>query len=189
MTSKRKQARDLARWEDATRQWATEVARDLALDLYSGRETTARPFHVGVVLDPGERVLIETPLASSGDGPAGPSAPSAAQPYVRPWLVTNYRVVGRLSDERLHGWRWEHIVGCRVDLAPGRETVALELDGQHPLVWTGPGAPPLAVAAVFYLHGPRAMIEHPGLAPIREPPGPFNVKARAEPPEPSVPCA
>jgi hypothetical protein len=167
VTSKRKQANDLARWEDTTRSWATAAGRGLALDLYSARETTARPFHVGVVLDPNERVLVETPLSFSADRPVDPGAPSA--PYIRPWLVTNHRIVARLGDERPHGWRWEHMVGCRIDLTPGRETVALDLDGQHPLVWTGPGAAPLAVAAVFYLHGPRAMIEHPGLVLIRRP--------------------
>ena len=119
------------------------------------------------MLDPGELVLVETPLAFSGEGPVGPGTPSLGEPHVRPWLVTNHRIVARLGDERLHGWRWEHIVGCRIDLIPRRETVALDLDGQHPLVWIGPGAAPLAVAAVFYLHGPQAMIEHPGLASIR----------------------
>jgi hypothetical protein len=189
VTSKRKQAKDLARWEDTTRRWATAAARGLALDLYSARETTARPFHIGVVLDPAERVLVETPLTFSADRPVGLGAPSVVPSYIRPWLVTNHRIVARLGDERLHGWRWEHMVGCRIDLTPGRETVALDLDGHNPLVWTGPGAAPLAVAAVFYLHGPRAMIEHPGLESVREAAGPFNVKTRAVQPATSLPSA
>jgi hypothetical protein len=59
------------------------------------------------------------------------------------------------------------MVGCRLDLTPGREIVPLDLDCQSPLVWTGPGVAPLAVAAVYWLHGPLAMIEHPGLALVR----------------------
>lgn len=169
MTSKHKRARELSRWEAETRLWATATARDLALALHYGRYTGARPFHVGVVLDEGERVWTETPLYFSADGPTTLVGVGVApgQPDPRPWLVTNHRIVARLGDDRLHGWRWEHMVGCRVALTPGREAVGIDLDCQSPLVWTGPGVAPLAVATVYRLHGPLAMIEHPGLGPIR----------------------
>ncbi len=39
------------------------------------------------------------------------------------------------------------------------------------MVWKGPGITPLAVVAVWHLHGPQAMIEHPGLAVLRQAPG------------------
>lgn len=171
MTSKRKRARDLARWEADIRTWALHAARDLAMALYYDRDTGSRPFRVGVVLDADEGVWVETPLCFSPDVPTttvhGKRVPTLRPPERRPWLVTNHRVVARLGDDRLHGWRWEHIVGCRVDLTPGRELVALDLDCQTPLHWSGAGVAPLAVAAVYRLHGPLAIIEHPGLALIR----------------------
>jgi len=52
-------------------------------------------------------------------------------------------------------------------LTPGREAVALDFEAQTPLVWTGPGVAPLAVAAVYRLHGARAILEHPGLVSLR----------------------
>lgn len=60
MTSKRRQARELARWEAATRTWATDTVRDSALALYYDRGTGSgsRPFSVGVVPDEGERVWM-----------------------------------------------------------------------------------------------------------------------------------
>jgi hypothetical protein len=82
-------------------------------------------------------------------------------------LVTSDRVVGRLADHRLYGYRWEHAVGARVDLTHGSEVVALDIDSGPALVWSGPAVAPLAVAAVFRLYGPIGVIEHPGLATLR----------------------
>jgi hypothetical protein len=45
--------------------------------------------------------------------------------------------------------------------------VTLDIDGEPTLTWYGPGVAPLAVAAVFLLYGAAAMIDHPGLAPLR----------------------
>lgn len=90
-----------------------------------------------------------------------------APPAIRPWSVTSGRVVGRLADDRLHGYRWEKAVGVRVDLTPSREAVIMDIEDERPLVWSGPGVAPMAVAAIFHLFGAIAMIEHPGLAPLR----------------------
>lgn len=87
---------------------------------------------------------------------------------VRPRLVTSTRIVGRLGDDRLHGYRWDKTVGARIDLTPSRETVILDVDGEPTLAWTGPGVAPMAVAAVFHLYGARAMIDHPGLVALRD---------------------
>lgn len=166
--SKRKDAKALAQWTEETRQWATERGRDLALDLYYDRETATRPYGVGVVLDPGEKAWAEVPVTFNLDWtPPVKPGEQAQQPAVRPWLVTSARIVGRLADDRLHGYRWEKTVGARVDLTPGREAVILDVDGESSLRWSGPGVAPMAVAAVFHLHGPLAMIDHPGLAPLR----------------------
>ena len=164
---KRKDAKALARWEHDIRQWATSAGRDLALDLYYGRDRTDRPYNVGVVLDFGEKVWAEVPVRFNLDWAPPTKTGEQAPPTVRPWLVTSCRVIGRLADERLHGYRWENAVGVRVDLAAGRDVVSLDVEGQPPLIWTGPGVAPMAVAAIFRLYGPAAMIEHPGLAPLR----------------------
>ena len=170
--SKRKEAKALARWEHDTRQWAIDTGRDLALDLYYDRDRAARPYGVGVVLDPGEKVWAEVPVQFNLDliPPVRANGPTTP-PAIRPWLVTSDRVVGRLSDDRLHGYRWENVVGARVDLAPGREAVTLDIENEPTLIWSGPGVAPMAVAAVFHLYGPIAMIEHPGLILLRLPSG------------------
>ena len=92
------------------------------------------------------------------------------QPPVTPWLVTNERIVGRYGNGDLSGWRWEWVVGCLVDLTPEREYVQLDTHVDQRAVrvsWYGPGVGPLAVAAVYHLHGVRALLNHPGLAPLR----------------------
>jgi hypothetical protein len=165
--SKRKDAKDLARWEDEARQWATVAGRQLALDLYRGRKTATQPYGVGVVLDPDERVWGEVPVRFNLDWMPRGAPDERAQVAIRSWLVTSARVVGRLADDRLHGYRWENAVGVRIDLTPGREVVSLDIESEPTLIWTGPGVAPLAIAAVFHLYGPLAMIQHPGLAAIR----------------------
>ena len=165
--SKRREAKALARWEDEARQWATAKARELALDLYYDRQTSTQPYGVGVVIDPCETVLAEVPVRFNLDWTPVSKRGERAQPALRPWLVTSARVVGRLADDRLHGYRWERAVGARVDLTPGREVVSLDIDSEPTLIWTGPAVAPLAVAAVFHLFGALAMIDHPGLASLR----------------------
>lgn len=168
MAGKRKAIKALQAWEDETRVWATGTARDLALALYRSTPTATRPYGVGVVLDPGETAWSEVPVRFNRDW-VGPTVPGQAVPAgaIRPWLVTSARVVGRLGDGHLHGYRWETMYGVRVDLTPRHETLAVDVDGEPSLQWTGAGLAPMAVAAVFHLYGPLAMIEHPGLAPLR----------------------
>jgi hypothetical protein len=168
MVSKRKAVEARAQWDDQVRLWATNAGRVLALDLYHGRHTATRPYAVGVVLDRDETALSEVPVRFNRDWPA-PLGPGQriVMPAIRPWLVTSGRVVGRLADQNLYGYRWEKMVGARVDLTPGHETLAVDIDGVRPLEWSGAGLAPMAVAAVFHLYGPAAMIEHPGLAPLR----------------------
>jgi len=165
--SRRKDAKALDRWDTEARQWATATGRDLALDLYYNRETATRPYGIGVVLDSGEKAWAEVPVRFNLDQPPLIKPGEHAQSSVRPWLVTSARVVGRLTDDRLHGYRWEMAVGARVDLTPGREVVSLDVETEPTLIWTGAAVAPLAVAAVFHLYGALAMIDHPGLAPLR----------------------
>jgi hypothetical protein len=167
--SKRKDAKAAAQWNLEARQWATAAGRDLALNLYYNQPTAALPYGVGVVLDPGETVWAEVPVRFNLDWPPPAKPDQHPLPRVSSWLVTSARVVGRLADDRLHGYRWENAVGVRVDLTPGREAVSLDLDNEPTLIWTGSALAPLAVAAVFQLYGPLAMIQHPGLAAVRFP--------------------
>lgn len=164
--TKRKQRRALARWECDTRKWAHQTARELVLSMVSGQPTPATPYRVGVVLDPEEWVWAECPARFLQETvpPEG-----SAIPPVRAWLVTSDRIVGRLGDDRLYGWRWEHIRGCRVGLSELQEFVSLDTDDGSRLDWTGPGVAALAVAAVYRLHGRDALLNHPGLYAIRVP--------------------
>lgn len=167
MNSKRKAVRERALWEDATRGWASDAARGLALDLFHGRPTAARPYGVGVVVDPGETVWSEVPVRFNRDWPTPEPGHSQPRPATRPWLVTSGRVVGRLADGHLHGYRWEKMVGLRVELSPGRETLTVDIERERSLTWSGPGLAPMAVAAVFHLYGAAALLDHPGLACLR----------------------
>jgi hypothetical protein len=165
--SKRKNAKAMTLWCDQARRWAWVTGRDLALDLFYNRETSFRPYEVGVGLDAGEKVWAEVPVRFNLDWRPPGNATQITQSAVRPWLVTSDRVVGRLGDDRLRGYRWEHAIGTRVDLTPGYEVVGLDIEGEPTLLWSGPTVAPLAVAAIFQLYGPIGIIEHPGLEMLR----------------------
>ena len=165
MTS-RKERKALARWEEGTRDWAHETARDLVMAMVRGEPMPATPYRIGVILEPEERVWAECPVRFLQER-AHAAGPGASWPPIRPWLITSVRVVGRLADDRLYGWRWEQMRGCRVDLSIPSELVALDCAGGERLDWTGPGVAPLAVATIYRLHGPRALAEHPGLDVLR----------------------
>jgi hypothetical protein len=166
--TKRAHRKALALWEAETREWAIQTAQILILAICGGEPLPARPYHVGVVLGPDEQPWVECPTRFLHEMASSPQAgTSAGWPPVRPWLVTSERIVGRLGDDRLYGYRWEHIVGCRIDLALGQERVSLDMQDGSPLSWAGPATAPMAVTAVYHLHGPYALLDHPGLAPLR----------------------
>jgi hypothetical protein len=62
------------------------------------------------------------------------------------------------------------LIGVRVDLTPGREWLQFDVAGLEPVVLRGPGIAPLAVVAVWTVYGPKAMLDHPGLAVLRQVP-------------------
>ena len=69
-------------------------------------------------------------------------------------------------------------MGVRVDLAPGREAVNVDIESEPTLMRSGPGVAPMAVAAIFHLYGPAAMIEHPVWALSGAPDGPHPINWR-----------
>jgi hypothetical protein len=147
-----------------------DAARSLALAMYHNRAQPVTPYQVGVVLESYERPLIEIPARLLNEMPPMNEAPAAWSPPVRPWLITDNRLVGRLADDKLYGWRWQHLTGCRVGLQFGLEVVTLDTWDGIPLAWAGPAVAPLAVAAIYKLYGPTALLDHPGLAPLRSSP-------------------
>jgi hypothetical protein len=165
--SGRRDRRAMVQWEADTRRWAIDAARDLALAVYRGDSLQAQPFRIGVVLGSQESPWVQCPVRFDLDRVVyAPAGKVEARPY-RLWLVTSERVVGRLGDHRLHGYRWDHVFGCRLDVDEGQEFLSLDLNGEPPLTWSGAGVAPMAVAAVYRLHGPRALVDHPGLTSLR----------------------
>jgi hypothetical protein len=162
--SKRKIAKAHARWEAATRVWAAATARIVLRAICDGQPLPLRPYRVGAVLAPGEELLAEIPARILPDVWNGDSI---GVPAVRPWLVTSERILGRLADSRLAEWQWGQMVGCRIDLAPGSETVAIDLPDGSVTHWTGPGVAPLAIIAIARLYGPMSLLDHPGLTDLR----------------------
>jgi hypothetical protein len=172
----RKHKRELARWETATRQWAADAGRRLAIDLHRGHEVPIQPYTVGVVLwtSRNEHVWGQVPARCSADTPITVRAGQPRrgdpppQPRITDWLITSHRIAGRLYPDTLRWWEWTTIVGLQVDLTAGFEYVQLDLPlPAHPVRWYGPGVAPLAVAAVYHLYGPTAVLDHPGLAQLR----------------------
>jgi hypothetical protein len=192
----RKKKRELARWEKATRQWATDAGRHLAIDLHRGHKVPIRPYTVGLVLwkSRHEQVWCQVPARCSEDTPlavrSGPPrrGDPAPQPRITDWLITSHRIAGRLYPDTLRWWEWATVVGVQVDLIPGDEYVQLDLPLPAPPVrWSGPGVALLAVVAIHHLYGSAALLDHPGLTVLRPPPVQATVTARAEL-EPPGPC-
>ena len=163
----RRQRRAIARAETQARDWGHEAARRLALALCDGQGLPATPFRVGVVLGPGEHPWVECPARFLHERALPGRELDLQRPPVRPWLITSDRIVGRLGDGRLYGYRWDQMVGCRVDLTAGDQRVGVDLFDGTPITWSGPTVAPMAVAAVAVLHGPAALLHHPGLDILR----------------------
>jgi len=164
----------LARWEnmERERERAAEVARSLAVELLRGTPPPVPPYTVGLVLWEGEQTWTEVIARCSADSNVPAAQGRVREPPVPPltaWLVTSHRVAGRFRNGTVHWWRWADMVGVQVDLTPHREVVQLDQGSQPPVWWTGAGVAPLSVAAVCHLHGPAAVIDHPGLAVLRMP--------------------
>ena len=153
--------RALAAWADQTRAEATSHACELALIIATGGEHAANAYHIGAVLDDGEIVW--------GRGASQFRSSAKDEPWLErgyaQWAITSHRLIGRRADGGLEHIPWSAIVGVRVDLPA--EWVALDAGNGWRAVLTGPAIAPIAVAAVAACHGTLAMIDHPGLEPLR----------------------
>lgn len=172
-----RQRRELARWEATTRAWAADTGRHLAITLHRGEPPPVRPCDVGLVLWDNETVWAELPARCSADTPLplehvpARQRDRSPQPRITDWLITNFRVAGRLYPDILRWWQWSQVVGMKANLASGQEYVQLDLPlSSDPVRWWGAGVAPLAVAAVYCLHGTDALLDHPGLLPLRQQP-------------------
>jgi hypothetical protein len=117
--SARKQRRELAAWTATTRALAHEQARALALQIASEKDTGAKAYDIGVVLNEGEIVWHRAParFRTIADGVW----------YERgtiDWAITSHRLVGRLADAAIESISWSAIAGLQFDLA--QEWVALD---------------------------------------------------------------
>lgn len=169
LTSRWGSSRKMARHEANQRAQAAETARTLAVALHHDVALPVQPYTVGLVLWQGEQPWAEVAARCSADTTAmsGQGQHTWTCPPLTEWLVSSYRVAGRFANGVIRWWTWEEVVGEQLDLTPGHEVVQLDIDGQQPVWWTGAGLAPLAVAAVYRLHGSAALVDHPGLGPLR----------------------
>ncbi len=177
MNSARKQRREVARWEASTRAWATSRGKDLALELYQQSDVAVTPYSVGLVLEQGEKPWVQVPAYCSLDGSR--TGLVRATEERRPTSPATSRRLARHqpSDRRTLQPRSAALVAMGRDrrlprrLDPGPRGRPDRPQRKVPILWTGPGVGPLAVAVVYHLYGPAAMLDHPGLAVLREPGG------------------
>ena len=153
---------NVLRWERRWRRGLIEQARQLALGLGLGNPNLVTPYATGIVMSPGEDVCAETWARCNLDqlrfDQVASNWPASC------WAITSARLIGRLGSGRLAGWRWESLTAYQVDIR--REQVELHMtDGR--VVFHGPGAVVVGVAAVWRVHGFVGLLEHPGLAPLR----------------------
>lgn len=155
---------------ERARQSAYSAARELALCIGAGRVTGGAAYGTGIVLAAGEAVWAENVPADwlvheTYTWPNGGTAKQWDRHGVRPWLITDRRLVSRQPDGTLSQVVWAAVTGCRVDLA-GETVIFNAVDGWQGGL-SGPNTAVIAVAAVAGLYGVQALTEHPGLAPLR----------------------
>lgn len=162
--SDRKRRRQLAQWEAATRAHACESARNLTLQIVSGKPTGIKAYDIGVVLKPGEIVYQRAPARFQ---PIARNRIEWVDRDVVDWAITSHRIVGRLpSSGQIEDIEWKDIAAVTADLTS--EWLALDglYNGWRALL-TGPAIAPIIVAAIASCHGPEALIDHPALNPLR----------------------
>jgi hypothetical protein len=180
--SRREQRKAFERWREQTRRAAVADARTLAIDIAAGRDQGLTGYGMGIVLSAGETVWRELDAGyfvldtyshihhhHGWSGNIDRSYEVTDKRWtnhgVLRWLVTNQRLASRYADGELISIYWVDPGGCQIDL--DAEYVILDSHKRTRYCLTGPAAPVIAVAAVSSLHGAHALIDHPGLGPLR----------------------
>lgn len=183
--TRRKQRRAIAAWAAHARETSRHAARELALTIVDGRSAGMQAYDLGIVLNDGETAWHRAPADYWYRGEQSwlvqhnsyrgyrSTIDEVHQPCMIPvgmldWLITNERLAARKPDGQVVSIYWSAIEAISIDLA--REIVVLDgADGYHGEL-AGPAIAPIAVAAIATCHGPQALLDHPALEPLREPP-------------------
>lgn len=173
-----RQTRRYRRWERQTAEWAWDDARQLALDLYHLQPSPISPYGIGIALQAGEVIYRRvwarySTLGTTPDLVDGRGRLLLGSPIWRDWgwcdtLVTSHRLVTLLAGDsgRLVSNWWTSIAGVEVNLE--QETVTMDdRASEWRGAYAGPTAPIIAVAAIEWLYGPAALVDHPDLASLR----------------------
>jgi hypothetical protein len=175
-------SRRYKKWERETRNWIWESTRQFALDLCYCRASAINPYSIGVALEPGEILdrqlracywtLGEATELFDSFGRARHVPSSWRDSGWCPTLMTSRRLLTRLaadSGRPISKW-WISIGGVQVDLA--RDVVTLDdRTGNWRGAYGGPTVAVIsvgAVGAVGAVHGLAALVDHPGLRPLRD---------------------
>jgi hypothetical protein len=180
--TRRRQRRALAAWESRTRAISGQAARTLALTIVEGRAHGMQAYDLGIVLGDDETAWQRAPAYYSWRGERSWLAqhnsrfghhstinevhqPCMYTAGMLDWLTTNQRLAARRSDGHVISIWWSAVEGISADLTT--EIVVLDgIDGYHGEL-RGPAVAPIAVAAIATCYGPRALLDHPALEPLR----------------------
>lgn len=140
---------------------ARDDARMLAIEIGHGQPHVALDaMAFGFVLQPREVAYRYVPAWLTAFDHGRWASPSASRVF-----VTDRRLVCRLSSGPLACLLWRGVAGLHVDLPRGRLT--LDYADGAPVQLFGREAPTIAVAAISFIYGPRALTTHPGIEALR----------------------
>jgi hypothetical protein len=161
LKKKQKAAVLLGQRLDRDRTEAYHDARALAIELASGEPSAGfDPMGAGVVLQPGEIVYRQLPLWIRVQQNGRWAEASYAVV-----LVTDKRLLCRLSTGRLSSLWWRGVIGLHVDLAS--EHIVLDFGDAQPVCLSGPLVAPVGIVAIASIYGTEAVLTHIALAPLR----------------------
>lgn len=140
---------------------AMSDARELALQLAGGRQRRwIDPVRLGVVMRPDETALrvIVASFVIRLDGQWTTREPVSV-------VITSERLLVRFAAGELASLWWAGIVGVEIDVDRG--WLVLDYGDGTPRAILGPALHALAVATIWALYGPEALLTHPALAGVR----------------------
>jgi hypothetical protein len=175
----------MAAWASHARETGRHAARELALTIVRGQSSAMQAYDLGIVLNDDETTWQRAPADYWYRGERSwmvqhnsyrgyrSTLSEVQQPCMfhvgmLDWLITNRRLAARQPDGQVVSIYWSAIEAISVDLT--REVVVLDgTDGYHGVL-IGPAIAPIAVAAIATCHGPRTLLDHPALEPLRAAP-------------------